>query len=748
MDTTWKGLIFQSIILDYFYTPNSWHALHFSERMYTIILPKLAAKGAIAIGGEVWLPHIPCIQERIQRLWTSLEPWFSKHEIADPTNNPLFEASRNVEAQILQSGDRFTNGSALVSLDKNFPFIMLRCICSGTDLNANQSAGCGNLVSEMMTNGIRQTRFKFTPSITTDKYKPSKGSITEPILIDDTHSFNTQRDKFRFLNADMLKQYPAPTGSPTGPPASNAHSLPSSILLAQSENLSTVPISIESDNTIVPKRTSKRISAQQQLTVDSDGRLGQWLANIRDPSRCPAVLHGGQHLKGAPPHAIDAFVDSLCDNLCARVLRLQNINFSNDQVRSLLEILPTTYVYALNIGELELDRETRQLLCNIIPRSHLVQIFLQELFDPSLRRHILHLLEINRPKVAALRSRLGEPPLPDHEALMWKRIKIDAQAPSLPQKRTAESIHADNPTENPNYSSSKKPRKTKTISTKAKKRKSSIPSTSPSLQSTTQRLLHSFFAPTPIPTLDPLQSSQDILEPTNQKCSNNDTTFTIPHSTPPSQRLSSQAKKHSNGSQATLPPIHTYFAPTIVPTTEPTQTIHEQSARPENNSTFQRRHRSKAAKRSHQTQITESSARDAGAGDGDGAGGGVAAAAFANSSCSSCVDVTCSCPDIICHDVSDMPACDVFDATIKSPEILSCPLALPGSTNNIGGSRRRRIVKHSTTRGASSLGSTSKLIQDTSVTVAPNTTPPQGSHSLAYVPSSSSMEFDKGIAFS
>ena len=287
--------------------------------------------------------------------------------------------------------------------------------------------------------------------------------------------------------------------------------MPSSILLSHPESLSTEPLRLESNNTIVPQRTSDRISAQHQLTVDSDGRLGKWLADIRDPFRCPAVLRGGQHLKGAPPHAIDAFVNSLCDNLCARVLRLQNINFSNDQVRSLLEILPTTYVYALNIGELELDKETRQLLCNIIPRSHLVQIFLQELFDPSLRRHILHLLEINRPKVAALRSRLGEPPLPDHEALMWKRIKIDAQAPSLPQKRTAESIHADNPTENPNYSSSKKPRKTKTISTKVKKRKSSIPSTSPSSPSTTQRLLHSFFAPMSIPTLDPIQISQDII---------------------------------------------------------------------------------------------------------------------------------------------------------------------------------------------------------------------------------------------
>ena len=184
-----------------------------------------------------------------------------------------------------------------------------------------------------------------------------------------------------------------------GPPSSNTQSLPSSILLAHPESLSTEPLRIESNNTIVPKKTSDRISAQQLLTVDSDGRLGQWLADIRDPCRCPAVLRGGQNLKGAPPYAIDAFITSLRDTLSVRVLRLQNINFSNDQVRSLLDILPTTYVYALNIGEMELDRETRQLLCKVIPRSHLVQLFIKDLFDPGLRRRILHLLEINRPKV-------------------------------------------------------------------------------------------------------------------------------------------------------------------------------------------------------------------------------------------------------------------------------------------------------------------------------------------------------------
>ena len=148
-----------------------------------------------------------------------------------------------------------------------------------------------------------------------------------------------------------------------------------------------------------------------------------------------------------------------------------------------------------------------------------------------------------------------------------------------------------------------------------------------------------------------------------------------------------------------MPLLDTDFDPTTVPTIDPTQAVLEQSHRTDANSSFQRRHRSEAAKRSHKGQRARASAGDAE----DGAGGGVAAAAFASaqSSCSSCVDVICSCPDMICHDVSDMPACDVFDATIKSPEILSCPLALPGSTNSIGGPRRRRIVNRSKARRAS-----------------------------------------------
>ena len=140
--------------------------------MYTEILPILASKGAIPIGGEVWLPHIPCVKERLDRLWDSLQPWFSRHSVTDPSQNPLYRASALVEEDILASGDRFTNGSALMSLDQNSPFIMLRCISSGDRLAPHQNVGCGSLVSELLTAGRRQLRFKL-PADSKPSNKPS-----------------------------------------------------------------------------------------------------------------------------------------------------------------------------------------------------------------------------------------------------------------------------------------------------------------------------------------------------------------------------------------------------------------------------------------------------------------------------------------------------------------------------------------------------------------------------------------------
>ena len=66
---------------------------------------------------------------------------------------------------------------------------------------------------------------------------------------------------------------------------------------------------------------------------------------------------------------------------------------------------------------------------------------------------------------------------------------------------------------------------------------------------------------------------------------------------------------------------------------------------------------------------------------------------------------------------------DVFPATIESPAIFSCSLALPSSTNSTGFPRCSRNTKRSKHRGNRSLGSSSKLVQSATEHVASSSIP-------------------------
>ena len=127
--------------------------------------------------------------------------------------------------------------------------------------------------------------------------------------------------------------------------------------------------------------------------------------------------------------------------------------------------------------------------------------------------------------------------------------------------------------------------KTPTVPTvmKSNKQRSRNSSTTPSLPSPTQHLLHTYFAPTSVPTLDPLQTSRVAIVPTTQQCSNSTTTFAIPPGPPTSQRVRSKAAKRSHD---TVLSLDTYLAPTTVPTVETTQAVLEQSIHNNNTSFF------------------------------------------------------------------------------------------------------------------------------------------------------------------
>ena len=146
---------------------------------------------------------------------------------------------------------------------------------------------------------------------------------------------------------------------------------------------------------------------------------------------------------------------------------------------------------------------------------------------------------------------------------------------------------------------------------------------------------------------------------------------------------------------------------------------------------------SKLARRLREVHEVGRSAGVAVASDGSGAA--------ARSSSSPCDDVMCSCPDLPCPDVPVVHVIDDLSATIRSSTNLFCPLAFPSSTNT-SCSQSRRKVKRLTLRGIC-VGSSSKLRQSSPL-VACRSIPVTDRTPPVIFSLSSTLEYDKGIAFS
>ena len=210
----------------------------------------------------------------------------------------------------------------------------------------------------------------------------------------------------------------------------------------------------------------------------------------------------------------------------------------------------------------------------------------------------------------------------------------------------------------------------------------------------------------------------------------------------PKMKPSKRSSKHASLVSSTQRRLDTYLVPTAIPTLAPTQqapTGYPPPAIRGKRTGTQGQRRPKPAKHIH-------GAHEAGVSTGtDAAGDGGNAAA--SSSHSSCPDVTCVCPDMMYHDVSALHDSDVFPATIRSTENLFCPLALPSSTNSKGCPLSKRRVSLLKLRDTNSLGSSSRLRQSSLPIVCSSITILDGNPPVI-VPSSSSLEYDKGIAFS
>jgi hypothetical protein len=127
---TWGGrLDFDLIVLDYFFSPNSWTKVRWAETLFTKVLPAWATNGMLRPGGVMWMPHVAHVDEMLALHGAMLARWFAIERVEDPMQNPLFEASARPECekQLLRCQEIIHNGNQLPYLmaHSSTPFVRL-----------------------------------------------------------------------------------------------------------------------------------------------------------------------------------------------------------------------------------------------------------------------------------------------------------------------------------------------------------------------------------------------------------------------------------------------------------------------------------------------------------------------------------------------------------------------------------------------------------------------------------------------
>ena len=145
-------IIFDHIILDYFFSPVSYHCI--STRMHKIVssfllmynyiqvgwartrwtenfwkntLAMLAENNLLQKGGKLWLPNLSFVQESINAFRSEINKYYIIEAVDDPSDNPLYKASEKVTSELRRCPDIIINETQLppLLLHSKSPFLVL-----------------------------------------------------------------------------------------------------------------------------------------------------------------------------------------------------------------------------------------------------------------------------------------------------------------------------------------------------------------------------------------------------------------------------------------------------------------------------------------------------------------------------------------------------------------------------------------------------------------------------------------------
>ena len=123
-----EDIVFDDIILDYFFSPVGWARTRWSQTLFTGTLPSIAKNGLLKKGGKVLLPNLSYTDEALKEFEHLLEPYYNITTINDPKENVLYLATESVTADLLKCPDNITNETQIKPLlnHSENPFYVLQ----------------------------------------------------------------------------------------------------------------------------------------------------------------------------------------------------------------------------------------------------------------------------------------------------------------------------------------------------------------------------------------------------------------------------------------------------------------------------------------------------------------------------------------------------------------------------------------------------------------------------------------------
>lgn len=119
---------FNTIILDYFFSPAGWARERWTEPFFGKTLPYFAESNLLKENGTIWLPHLEVVSELLEQFKDEISKYYKIIHVQNPKENPLYYATDYVANDLRKCPDNLTNLTQMKPYDaySDSPFICLK----------------------------------------------------------------------------------------------------------------------------------------------------------------------------------------------------------------------------------------------------------------------------------------------------------------------------------------------------------------------------------------------------------------------------------------------------------------------------------------------------------------------------------------------------------------------------------------------------------------------------------------------